>query len=240
MRVAAVFVATLMLAAGAHRQACATNYCPEGFYGYMNGYYMYYVHYCTPSGGCASTGVAVSSMYSCGGDFECCLPMASCIDPIPGGDVHAPIAASNAPAAKKPAAAAKQPAPTKKVAAPATPTIPMRIGEMPQKNYLSASEKFILPGDHVTKSDDILVKIPEPDGGVSYFRLFSLTYVGVKPENQGTVFMGMEMDPENPPAKTQTGATRKKKGAGDVYKHTVAYQGQDYDVCSVRVLPDTP
>lgn len=240
MRLAAIFVATWMLVVGAQRQASAVDYyCPEGYYGFMNGYYMYYTHYCD-AGVCYSTGVAVSTMYTCGGDFPCCNPAATgCTDPIPSGAVHYVGTAAAKTDARKTAGGDKKAATAKKTGAAAA-SIPMLIGEVPQRNYLSASEKFMLPGDHVTKTPDIFVKIAEPDGSTSYFRIFSLTYVGQKPENQGTVHVGMEMDPDNPPATTNSGATRKKKGAGAVYKHTITYMNQDYDVCSVRELPNTP
>jgi hypothetical protein len=102
---------------------------------------------------------------------------------------------------------------------------------------LSAKEKFIIPGDHVTKDLDAVVKVREPNGGDSYFRLFQITYRGKDPKKQGTVFFGMEMDPNTAPTTTNMGM-RKKKGQGKVYKHTITFNNDEYDVSSVRVLPD--
>lgn len=232
------FVAVLTLIVGAQTRAKATDYCPEGYYGFMNGYYMYFCHYCDPLTGCTNAGAAVDNMYSCGGDFPCCLPGSSCIDPIPGGAIHLNETAPAKTAPQKSAGGAKKAALASHAAKAArSPRIPMLIGEAAQTKYLSADEKFILPGDHVTKDFDAVVAVREADGSDSYFRLLQVTYTGKDPENQATIFFGMEMDPKHPPVTANT-ATRQKKGQGKVYKHTVKYKGDDYDVSSVRVLPD--
>ena len=240
MRFAVRFVALLILIVGANRQACATDYCPEGYYGFINGYYNYFCHYCDASGACQSTGVAVSSMYTCGGDFPCCLAGATCTDPIPGGAVHLHETTPPKPAPQKSAGAGKKATLASHAAQAARPPrIPMLMGEGAQPKYLSADEKFILPGDHVTKHLDVIVTVREQDGSDSYFRLFQVSYSAKDPKNQGTIYFGMEMDPKNPPM-TANAATRQKKGTGKVYRHTVKYKNDDYDVSSVRVLPDTP
>lgn len=232
------FVAVLALVVGAQSQANATDYCPEGYYGFINGYYSYYCDYCDATGACQSTGVSVASMYSCGGDFDCCSPGATCIDPIPGSAVKVTEPGAPKPVPEKSAGGAKKATLTAHAAkADQPPHIPMLIGEVAQSKYLSAKEKFIIPGDHVTKDLDTVVKVREPNGGDSYFRLFQITYRGKDRKKQGTIFFGMEMDPKTATMTANMGL-RKKKGQGKVYKHTVTFNNEEYDVSSVRVLPD--
>lgn len=232
------FIAVLTLIVGAQSRAKATDYCPEGYYGFINGSYMYFCDYCDATGACSTTGVAVASMYTCGGDFDCCLPGASCTDPIPGSAVQGAEPAAPKPAPEKSAGETKKATLAAHAAkAKQPPHIPMIMGQAAQAKYLSANEKFIIPGDHVTKELDAVVKVREPNGADSYFRLFQITYSGKDPKSQGTIFFGMELDPQTAPA-TANLATRKKKGQGKVYQHTVTFNNDEYDVSSVRVLPD--
>lgn len=251
MKLATRWAMLLSLVFAAPGLAQAADYCPEGYYGYINGSYMYYCDYCDANGACDHAGIAVSTMHTCGGDVACCTAGASCIDPItepsfsPAGIESGEPAAESSAAESKPAAPAakpgdesKNPAPAK--AAPAVtgpPRIAMLIGEMPQKKYLTASERFIVPGDQVTIHHEAIVQVREPDNTKSYFRLFKMTYAGKDAEHQGTVCFGMEMDPEKPPMNSAS-AVRAKKGQGAVYKHTVRFNNENYDVSSVRVLPD--
>ena len=233
--VRSVVLLTLIFFA-AHRQARAFDYCPQAFYGYMNNTYMYYCDYCDPTAGCMTCGVSVATMYACGGDYRCCSGAPdNCIDPIPASAVVFTAEVKGNAEAKKPAANDK-----KLTANPLVdPTrIPLMIGDQQQQTFVTASEKFLSPGPHITKDLDAIVKIPEPAGGWSYFRLLRVTYTEPSGD-QHTIYMGMEMDPTKPPANVLLTAKRAKKIKGNgTFAHTITYKGNDFDASSKSDLPD--
>lgn len=244
--VAALVCLTLLSPGGAR---AADYYCPIGFYGYMNGHYMYYCHYCVGSS-CQSAGVAVDAMYSCGGDSACCPGGDTCIDPIPAGAILYCEAMDSerkdrAEGNNKDKGDAERgdndrgdKAAAKKLRIAAADHIPTEIGHVPQRNYVSTSEKFLLPGDHIVKEYDYCVQVNESNAsiGTSYFRVIKLNWVG---HSDRTICFAMELDPDYAP-KPKNGmpptiATRKPKNGGH-YQHTVTVNGEDYDASSVRDL----
>lgn len=245
MKAAIQFVSVMAIFVGGYSKANATDYCPEGYYGYINGAFMYFCDYCDATDACATTGVAVASMYTCGGDFDCCVPGSTCTDPIPGSAVLS-YRGGRVPLEPTPAkcpCAGKSPKPVAKATAdnggPQEPKrIPLITG-VRQRKYLGWNEPFVSGRDRVTKDSDVVVRVSEPNGTDSYFRLFQVTYKRANSKGGGTIYFGMEMDPSEQPA-SAANATRKKKGEGEVYDHTIIYKDANYDVTSLRLLVDTP
>ena len=235
--VRSVVLLTLILFA-AHRQARAFDYCPQAYYGFINNTYTYYCDYCDSTGACQTCGVSVANSYTCGGDYMCCSGAPdNCINPIPAGAVLL-----NGETEDEDKANAKR-APTKEIkpalAAKFNPArVPLMIGEKQQGKFISPTEIFQVPGPHVVKDIDVVVKISEPAGDWSYFRLFRLVYVDPQ-SKQHTIYMAMEIDPTSPPAGIVLIANRVKKGKGpNVVQHKITYQGEDFDASSVRDLSD--